>query len=199
MLKDAIIKLLGKENSSSFKASLNKSILTGNKKERDYLLGISPTDLCSKFSRNSPEAFTILTEVLLEFKNTDDMFKSPFILNNICSISICMARIRNKKASGFALYLGMLARMGGLNENSIRLIPYLCHPRTLQKYDHILAKHSTQPLQIKLEEEASFQHKLERIIDKMKDLPIGSSEDISILQEKLKDENIETPKMLTTA
>ena len=110
-----------------------------------------------------------------------------------------MARIRNKKASGLSLYLGFLARLGGLSEESIKMFVEFCHPRTLQKYEHILAAHSTEPLREKLEEELTFQNELERIVEDIKNLPQDSTEENSSLQLELKKVMSKAPKMLGTA
>ena len=131
-MKDAIMKVLSQNVAAEWKTCLKVSKLTADKKQRDYLLSINPKDLCSEFKTNCPIAYEIVISVLLGMQ-TDQVFNNQFLQNNISLLFSVLARLKNRNATGFALFMGMIARDGGLREESLKLLPGICHPRTLGK------------------------------------------------------------------
>ena len=169
-----------------------------DKKERDYLLKINPHDLCLEFKTYCPEAYHLLTNVMLGMQ-TDMVLDSQHLKNNICLMFSILARLKNRTASGHALFTGMILRDGGLQEESLKLFPEACHPRTLAKYDHVLAAHSEAPLKVKLDEEDTFNNKLAMLMEEFQDKSREKTEEeLTTLCSEIQKMNIEAPAMLTT-
>ena len=62
-------------------------------------------------------------------------------MNNLVFIYSSIAKVLNRKATGYALLMTTAVRDGGLREDSVKLFSMLVHPRTSQKYNrNILAK-----------------------------------------------------------
>jgi hypothetical protein len=134
-LRKEISKKLFSASNKSLKASLKTSKLTSSKKDRNYLLTLTPKDLCIEFQDHSNESFQLLIQGLLGIANQEDIFKSQFLLNNIAGIYSMVGRILNRNATGYALLLTTSARDGGLREDSLKLFSSMVHPRTSQRYD----------------------------------------------------------------
>ena len=195
-LMKEILKQLGQNSKSDLKLSLKRSKLKVDKNDRNYLLSLNPHDLCREFQEGCQEGFGIVTQVLFGIENPEQVFQNQHVMNNLCLIYSTIARMHNRHASGYALYLGAVARDGGLREESLKLFPQFCHPRTLQKYDHVLAKHSKTPLEEKLKDEKQHLDALTIILNDME--KEGSEEEVLANQLKLKDTEAKAPKMLTT-
>ena len=82
-LKSAIMKKIGKSVTESFRSSLKNSKLTADKKQRNYLLGINPRELCLEFKTLFPEAYSLLVEVILGMPS-DTVFESTKLINTVC-------------------------------------------------------------------------------------------------------------------
>ena len=134
-LKEEIMKKIFDSSHRSLKTSLKKSILTSDKKDRSYLLNLTPRNLCEEFQSLSGSSFSLLVHGLLGITDPIQVFESQFLLNSICLIYSTVSRILNRNATGYALLLTTAARDGGLREDSIRIFASLLHPRTSQKYD----------------------------------------------------------------
>ena len=160
VLKKEVMKQLGERSTSQMKKSLKRSKLTANKKDRNYLLGISPLELCREFKRDSEDAFSVVTQILLGINKEEEIFNSQYLLNNLCALYSIIARILNRNATGYSLLLGVMARDGGLREESLKIFPQFSHVRTLQKYDLVLAKDAKAPLMEKLKIEREFYNKV---------------------------------------
>ena len=199
-LREEIVKKIGKGISLKLKLSLKNSKLTDDKRDRNYLLSLNPHDLCKEFQEGCPEAFDIVTKVLLGLSRPEEIFESQYLKNNICSIYSQLARMLNRNASGYALYMGVIARDGGLREDSIKVFPQISHPRTLQKYDHVLAKNAKDPLNEKLSNEKLHFDNVAKLKDQLEELTVSESSEEQILAavEKLKDAEVIAPKMLTS-
>ena len=197
-LREAIMKELSKTITSEWKSCLKVSKLTADNKERDYLLGINPTDLCIEFKHLCPTAYHLVIEVLLGMKD-DKVVGNQYLQNRVSLLFSIFARIKNRKATGLALFMGMLARDGGLKEERLKDFPEFCHPRTLAKYDYILAAQSEVPLECKLTEEKQFIHDVSKVMQELDNLSISrSDEETASLQLELQNLNNNAPKMLTT-
>ena len=194
-----LLNQLGKKTSSDMKQSLKSSKLTGDKKNRNYLLEISPLDLCKEFQTMNEDSFNVVIKVLLGIKDAEDVFKSQFLLNNICAIYSTVARILNRNATGYALLLGVMARDGGLREESLKIFPQLCHVRTLQKYDRVLEMNSKDSLMQKLDSEKKFHVNLKNAKEKVADLSEeGTIDELQAAETELKEIQSQHPKFLTT-
>ena len=147
-LKKEILKLLLQESHQSLKLSLKNSQLCANKNDRRYLLSMTPRNLVEEFKENSSPAFLLLVQGLLGISEPDEIFCSQYLLNNICFLYSTVAKMLNRKASGYALLMTSAVRDGGLREDTIKLFSMLAHPRTSQKYDKdVLSQGWDQPLQ----------------------------------------------------
>ena len=201
-LVEEILKQLREHVSSSFNKSLKHSLLTSNKADRNYLLRISPLNLCREFQAENPLAFNMVTQVLLGLQIPhDDIFSSNFLLNNICLMYSSIARIHNRKATGYALLMGVMARDGGLKEDFLKIFPEFCHPRTLQKLDHKLALNSKAPLIEKIEKERNYLKDLVAVKDRLEALAIvdGTKEEVDAAKRDLQLIQDGAPRMLSTA
>ena len=139
-----------------FKASVKSSVLK-TKKERNYLLTLSPRLLCEEFKVKSPLAFTILTKGLFGVSDENTVFSSQHLMNDVSLILSTIAKRVNRLATGFALLLTTELRSGGLREDSIKLLSALVHPRTSQKYDRqVLSKEWDAGLKACLQDEKEF-------------------------------------------
>ena len=198
-LKKEILKQIGQSSRSDLKLSLKHSKLKVDKNDRNYLLGLNPHDICREFQEGWKEGFGIVTQVLFGMEDPEQVFQNPHLMNNLALIYSSIARMHNRSASGYALYLGAVARDGGLREESIKLFPQFCHPRTLQKYDHVLAKHSRAPLEEKLRDEKQHLDALSNILHDIDDEGSEDEEErVLALQLKLKETEAKAPKMVTT-
>ena len=138
---------------------------------------------------------------LLGMNCSEEVFESNFLTNNVCTMYSIIARILNRKATGFALFVGSVARDGGLREDSLKLLPQCVHPRTLQKYDHALQAHSREPLHEQLLEEKTFINNVNKLVEEMETLSIEDDDfqmKLNELDNELKSLKQNTPKMLTT-
>ena len=133
-LKAEILRILFKDSHENLKYSLRKSQLCADKNDREYLLSLTPRNLCEEFKTNSPHAFLLLVQGLLGISNPEDIFESQFLLNNVCFMYSTVSKIINRKATGYALLMTTAVRDGGLREDTIKLFSMLVHPRTSQKY-----------------------------------------------------------------
>ena len=134
-LKEEIMQKIFDSSHKSLKTEIKKSKLTSDKKDRAYLLTLTPRDLCEEFKAMSGSSFRLLVHGLLGITESSQVFESQFLLNNICLIYSTVGKILNRNATGYALLLTTTARDGGLREDSIKLLACLLHPRTSQKYD----------------------------------------------------------------
>ena len=134
-LKEEITKLILDETHQELKKSLKHSILTANKKDRRYLLSMSPKVLCEELKEFAPLAHQVLVNGLLGVADQDSVLGNKHLTNNLAMLFSTIAKTVNRKASGYGLLLTAVARDGGLREDSIKLFCNLSHPRTAQKYD----------------------------------------------------------------
>ena len=61
-LKRELLSQLCKEAQSEFKSSLSSSKLTTSRRDRAYLLELTPRGLCEELQQNSPLCFSLLVE-----------------------------------------------------------------------------------------------------------------------------------------
>ena len=135
-VRDEITKLIFSRSHTSMKESLKHSKLAANKKDRQYLLSLTPTSLCEEFRDLCNPAFELLVRGLLGLSEPEDIFTSPHLLNTVSLLYSTVAKTTNRQASGYALLLAAAARDGGLREDTIRIFSScMVHPRTSQKYD----------------------------------------------------------------
>ena len=130
-----VMNIILQETHAELKSSLKKSRLVASKKDRNYLLTLTPRGLCEEFSQNAFNAFTLLAKGLLGISDVTEVHQSQFLLHIFSVIYSTVAKVINRKATGYALLLTTAARDGGLREDSIKLLSILVHPRTSQKYD----------------------------------------------------------------
>ena len=111
-------------------------------------------------------------------------------MNNVALVYSNVAKLMNRRATGYAYLLTTAARDGGMREDSIKIFPMFVHPRSSQVYDRkVLAKDWDCELKECLEEEKRHFGKLMKL-DKM----IASVEDVEVKnrameeREKLLDE-----------
>ena len=136
-IKEEVAKIVFSESHISLKTSLkgSKSILTSSKKDRSYLLSLTPRRLCEEFQVNSGPSFKLLLDGLLGITDHAKIYESQVLLNTIALLYSTVAKIHNRQATGYALLLTTSARDGGLREDSLGLFSCMVHPRTSQKYD----------------------------------------------------------------
>ena len=155
-LQEELYQSLLKKAHTEFKSSLKTSMLK-TKKERGYLLSLSPELLCKEFRTKSPLAFTLLAKGLIGVSDENTVFTSQHLMNDMSLILSTVAKRINRLATGFALLLTTEARSGGLREDTIKLISAFVHPRTSQKYDReVLSKDWDANLKECLQEEQKF-------------------------------------------
>ena len=135
-LREEIMKQIFSSSHKSLKTALKQSQLTSTrKKERSYLLTLTPRTICEEFKTLSSASFRLLVHGLLGISDQNQIFESQFLLNNVCLLYSTIGKIINRNATGYALLLTTAARDGGLREDSLRILSFLVHPRTSQKYD----------------------------------------------------------------
>ena len=135
-VRDEITKLIFSRSHASMKESLKHTKLAANKRDRQYLLTLTPKSLCEEFRDLCNPAFELLVRGLLGLSDPEDIFTSPHLLNTVSLLYSTVAKTINRQASGYALLLGTAARDGGLREDTLRIFSScLVHPRTSQKYD----------------------------------------------------------------
>ena len=96
-----------------------------------------------------------------------------YLINTIAMLYSTVAKVINRKASGYGLLMTTVARDGGLREDSLKLFPGLCHPRTSQKCDRSVLAHGwNEKLQACLkkerdhfEEEAKVRARIEDLLN----------------------------------
>ena len=163
-IRKEIVKQIFSSSHKSLKSSLKKSRLTARKKDRNYLLSLTPRILCEEFKENSISSFDLLVRGLLGISEEEEIFDSQFLLNNIALLYSTVGKILNRQAVGYALLLTTAARDGGLREDSLKIFSFLVHPRTSQKYDqNVLAVGWDTNLKDSLEEERAHFEKLKAI------------------------------------
>ena len=135
-IRNEIVKQIYSESHRSLKNSLKKSKLVSDcRKDRGFLLSLTPRALCDEFRENCNDSFELLVHGLLGITNQEDIFASQFLLNNISLLYSTIGKIQDRRAIGYALLLTTMARDGGLREDSLKLFSSMVHPRTSQKYD----------------------------------------------------------------
>ena len=160
-LKKEIMRIIFQESHSSLKLSLKKSKLCADKKDRNFLLSLSPRSLCEEFQLNSSPAFLLLVHGMLGISDPDSVFTSQYLLNNIVFMYSTISKVINRKATSYALLMTSSARDGGMREDTLKLFSMFVHPRTSQKYDReVLAKDWDQPLVSALQSEKEHFTKL---------------------------------------
>ena len=154
-LKKEITKLIHSEAHNQLKASLRQSILTADKKNRQYLLSLTPKMLCEEFEESATLAYQTLVG-LLGVSDTDAISDNQHLTNIIAMVYSTVAKSMNRKATGYGLLLSTVARDGGMREDSMKIFCNLCHPRTAQKYDaEVLSKDWDAKLKAVLVEEST--------------------------------------------
>ena len=136
-IKSEVLKTVLSESHTSLKESLkgSKSILTSSKKDRTYLLSLTPKKLCEEFQENSDPSFQLLLNGLLGISDPAIIFESQYLLNTVALVYSTVAKVINRNATGYALLLTTSARDGGLREDSLGMFSCMVHVRTSQKYD----------------------------------------------------------------
>lgn len=134
-IREEIKRIIFSQSHGNLKSSLKTSKLTSSKKDRRYLLSLTPKNLCEEFQGHSDSSFQLLVKGLLGISDQKEIFESQFLLNNIALLYSIIGRILNRNATGYALLLTTTARDGGLREDSLVVFPCLVHPRTSQRYD----------------------------------------------------------------
>ena len=158
--KELLSKMLSATH-KDLKCSLKQSMLNKSKKDRNYLLSLTPRALCEEFCHNSNSAFVLLLKGMLGISNVDDIFESQYLLNIVSVIYSSVSKVICRTATGYALLLTTAARDGGLREDSIKLFCILVHPRTSQKYDReVLAPGWDSDLKKSFVEEKDFFEKI---------------------------------------
>ena len=138
-LRDTLIDMIHSDAHHQLKSFLKSSILCKSKKDKNYLLELTPEYLCNEMMENAPLTFNTLSKLLGITQN--DVNESSDIRNVVAMMFSLLARLLNRKASGYAHLLTSEARDGGLREDSIKLMANFSHPRTVQKFDkEVLAK-----------------------------------------------------------
>ena len=158
-LKDALITKILKTAHGKMKMSLKESILRANeqKKNRDYLLSLTPHRLCQELEELSPDSSKLLLG-LLGVSDMSVVLESKHLQNMVALLYSCIAKTMNKQACGFAILQTSNARDGGMREDSLKLNPNFVAPRTVQRYDkEVLSKDWDRNLQeLRKKEERGF-------------------------------------------
>ena len=155
-LKSMLIYKLNSRSHDELRYSLSHSQLSRDKKkrDRDYLLSITPKSICQEFQENAPEAFELLLHGLMGVTETEALYKDCKLMNRVALVLSTIATYINRKATGYAMVLTSAARDGGLREDSLKLLVNLVHPSTMQRYDRkVLAKDWDQAKKKALNEE----------------------------------------------
>ena len=134
-IREVMTNTILSETHSSLKSSLKKSQLSHSKRDRNYLLTLTPRGLCEELQRNSSSAFLLIVRGLLGISCPDEVFESELLLNTITLVYSTVGKLINRKATGYALLLTTAARDGGLREDTIKLLCCMVTSRTSQRYD----------------------------------------------------------------
>ena len=140
-VKNELFKLILSSAHDELKSSLKHSKLKTDYKDRNYLLQLTPRDICKEFQQNANSAFHLLVRGLLGLTNVEEIFESQVLQNRVCLVFSIVSQCVNRKAVAYALLLTSSLRDGGLREDSLKLLSCLVHPRTSQKYERsVLAR-----------------------------------------------------------
>ena len=132
-------------------------------------------------------------------QDSEKIFESQYLLNTMCSIYSIIARVHNRKATGYALLLGVMARIGGLREEIYKLNSQFVNIRTAQKYDRILAKDFKVELLNQLKKEQEYYLKLKDVTSKLKIAQVdGNAHEIGSSKEVIDHLKNNAPKSLST-
>ena len=134
-LKEEITRLILAKTHQELKQSLKNSILSANKKDRRYLLSLSPRVLCQELRDLAPDTYRVLLTGLLGVSDLDNVLDNHHLSNVLAMLISTIAKTLNRKSTGYGLLLTTICRDGGLREDSMKLLCNLCHVRTAQKYD----------------------------------------------------------------
>ena len=134
-LKKEMIGLILSDTHTQLKTSLRNSILTADKKDRQYLSSLTPSVLCTELKNAAPQAYQVLAEGMLGISDLETIPGNQHLINVMTMLYSTVAKTINRKATGYGLLLTTVARDGGMREDSMKLLCNLCHPRTAQKYD----------------------------------------------------------------
>ena len=180
-LREEIVKQIFVKSHHSLKSSLKSSVLNAKKDTRDYLLSLTPQKLCREFHSNSKDAFHLLVCGLLGVANPETVFNSQHLVNNIAMVYSTVAKVINRKATGYGLLMATVARDGGLREDSLKLFPELCHPRTSQKYDSSVLAHGwNEKLQACLKKERDHFEEVTNVRARIEDLLNNAATDDAV-------------------
>ena len=172
-IREEVYKVIFSASHASLKNSLkgSKSKLTTSKKDRNYLLTLTPRNLCEEFAEQSEAAFNLVIHGLLGISDPATVFESQYLLNSLTLVYSTIAKTLNRQATGYALLLTTAARDGGLREDSLNLYSCLVHPSTSQKYDKaVLSEGWDSKLSKELKKEKEHFHaqkETERKIEKL--------------------------------
>ena len=103
-IKNALVCKILKNAHNQMKVSLKHSILRANeqKKNREYLLSITPCKLCQELEELCPEFSTLLLG-LLGVKDMSVVLESQHLMNITALLFSIFARNMNQQASGYAI------------------------------------------------------------------------------------------------
>ena len=155
-LKQTVVTELHRRSHNQLKSSLSKSLLCSDKqkKNRNFLLSVTPKSICEEFKTNAPDAFNLLFFGLMGVNDVESMEDNSFLMNRVALMYSTIANQINRKATGYAMVQTSAARDGGLREDSLKLIENFCYPTTMQRYDRkTLAKDWDKELKVAMEEE----------------------------------------------
>ena len=142
-LKKMIVTELNLKSHTELQSSLSRSQLSSDKMKRDrnYLLKVTPKSVCEEFQKNAPTAFALVLQGLLGVSDVQTLLNDSKLMNRVAVILSTVATHLNRKATGYAMVLTAAARDGGLREDSLKLFVFFVHPSTMQRYDrNVLAK-----------------------------------------------------------
>ena len=187
-VKEAIVESVLSETHSSLKSSLKQSIITQGKKDRNYLLTLTPRTICEEFQKNSNAAFLLIVKGLLGVSCPETVYDSALLLNTVTLLYSTVGKLINRKATGYALLITTAARDGGLREDTLKLLCCMVHPRTSQKYDKevlgegwdIQLKKTLKAEKDHFEKQKTAEINLEKLCD-----DLGSEDDIAAAKDYL--------------
>ena len=135
-LSNTILKLLLESINIKFKKNRRTSILNSKQRVgRDYLFSLTPHALLEEMRETTPEILQLIATGLLGIVDLDSIEEEQDKLNILAMIYGTASKSVNQKATGYCLRLTTIARDGGLREDSLKLLSFLCSPRTAQRYD----------------------------------------------------------------
>jgi hypothetical protein len=184
-IKQEILNIICATAHQEFKESLKDSQISKDKikTERNYLLSVTPSSLCHEFFQNAPVAFQLLVRGLIGVNDLDCIEDNYHLKNNIAIVYSTVAKLINRKATGYAMVQTAAARDGGLREDSLKLFSNFCAPRTMQRYDaEVLAKDWDSELNSWLKEEAGHYKELANAEAKLAAMEEAGVEDVSEAQ-----------------